>query len=108
MRISDWSSDVCSSDLQHRGGAVAEQGGGDDVALGTVVGAEGEGAELDHQAEHPCRPFPGQPLGEPPAKHGRERPDKPAAGPAEAEDRGPKSVGSGTDVTATLNTRRRP
>src|SRR3546814_13107540 len=52
MRISDWSSDVCSSDLDH--GPSQRQANGivdrfaDDVEIGLVFGSEG--LEIVHQA----------------------------------------------------------
>src|SRR3546814_4223772 len=38
MRISDWSSDVCSSDLVYAGGSVTLQGGSDAIAGASAGG----------------------------------------------------------------------
>src|SRR3546814_17219840 len=44
MRISDWSSDVCSSDLHRR---LALEAGGDLVELGLRAGQQTRGIELE-------------------------------------------------------------
>src|SRR3546814_15677252 len=38
MRISDWSSDVCSSDLDHRPGVRLDHGGGRALVLAPLLG----------------------------------------------------------------------
>src|SRR3546814_17817505 len=53
MRISDWSSDVCSSDLQTAAGGVAILGALDHVAGG---GAQGEEGAVESDRQHPA-PF---------------------------------------------------
>src|SRR3546814_16952280 len=45
MRISDWSSDVCSSDLPLRGDVVRRGFGGEHRDVGAGVGPEGDGPE---------------------------------------------------------------
>src|SRR3546814_1882157 len=68
MRISDWSSDVCSSDLVRR------------VARGALPGPQGEGAEAC--ARHPRGwPLPG---GVRPAKAWQRRLRRPAVAPLQA------------------------
>src|SRR3546814_8405662 len=54
MRISDWSSDVCSSDLQTAAGGVAILGALDHVAGGGAQGEEGA-VEIDRQHPAPFR-----------------------------------------------------
>src|SRR3546814_20730670 len=46
MRISDWSSDVCSSDLIRRAGRIGEHGALE-IVCGEAV-ADGEGEEVDY------------------------------------------------------------
>src|SRR3546814_5108420 len=51
MRISDWSSDVCSSDLPQAGAALARRArkGLEDVALGLLGHAGAVVFDVDHQ-----------------------------------------------------------
>src|SRR3546814_4169380 len=60
MRISDWSSDVCSSDLDQDHAPVGQHHGGDDVVADTaVVGARTE-MELLVVAEATLQPHAGE------------------------------------------------
>ena len=62
------------------GRAIAEQGGGHDIAFGNVVLAEGERAKLDHQEQDLAARLGRGDIG------GARKPDH-AAGAAQAEDR---------------------
>src|SRR6185437_16440187 len=62
------------------GGAVAEQGRRDDIALGEIVLAKTQGAELDDEEEDAA-------VGRRARQHGGARKAEDAAGAAEAEDR---------------------
>src|SRR3546814_16266838 len=57
MRISDWSSDVCSSDLEHANGGIDEEAGEGDlrppqVALEEVVGQSHRAAQVAQEVAH--------------------------------------------------------
>src|SRR3546814_2778092 len=56
MRISDWSSDVCSSDLPHR------------VSLEEIVRRQGEAAAVENEAIELPRPAPDRGQEAPPAR----------------------------------------
>src|SRR3546814_1558602 len=55
MRISDWSSDVCSSDLQHGLAGEIEELVGHGRSLSLKTGAVRRRAEADRGARSPCR-----------------------------------------------------
>src|SRR3546814_981656 len=57
MRISDWSSDVCSSDLAKAAcvGVARQQAGGDDIARIAGVGATGDGGNDHCAVQHQAR-----------------------------------------------------
>src|SRR3546814_2319184 len=73
MRISDWSSDVCSSDLRARDRSeidIAFVAGIDEVAEAKTAPAgergdrRAKGARLGDEADRPCRRLAGAVLGE--------------------------------------------
>src|SRR3546814_12244814 len=64
MRISDWSSDVCSSDLLRAGGPAAGLGTARPLRRAATAAALGAGEPrtiMDHQGHHPARRAAGTP-----------------------------------------------
>src|SRR3546814_10310047 len=64
MRISDWSSDVCSSDLLRAGGPAAGLGTARPLRRAATAAALGAGEPrtiLDHPGHHPARRAAGAP-----------------------------------------------